>query len=629
MAASVTVDFNANVSRFTSAVDRATNDLNKFQSHTQRVSKNINNIFSSLGVGLSVAGLVAFAKSSIDAADKLNDLSKTTNLTVTQLTGLQLAAKQTGSDLDGIALSVSKLSVNMGKDPDKFKQLGVDARDPIEALKQLSDVLIGIEDPHKRDAVAAAALGKSWQTAAPLLALGSKAIGDIVAEGQRLSPHMEEMAKQANLLNDNLDVLGTASASAASGLLNKFMPSLIDTTTRMKELIVEGNTFAAMIRGFAGIGKLPWDAYFGTDAAITSKTMIVELQDKLTTMERALETGKGGGLINKWLHGSQDDLAKNIQLTKTQIEMLEKFGAKVDAKPPVATLTGTKTDPSKFLGDDSASKAMEANRKEWEKFLDERRKGAQESMEMDFQQIQRWKDLADPAAKYRKEIDNIKYSMEQTGGVSKQVGDANIKLLEDQIEKTKGAENKMSEVWKTFADNTQRTLADVLYKGFNGTFNDIGEMFKQMLLRMAADAAAAKIMLTLFGGKDSSGGNVVGLLSGLFPKKSANGSYFDGGVSRFAMGGVVNSPTPFRFASGGSFKNGLMGEAGPEAIIPLKRDSSGRLGVSGGGGTSINYAPIINIDARTDRAEVDRIVQRAVRQGNAELVEKLQRQGAI
>jgi phage-related minor tail protein len=42
---------------------------------------------------------------------------------------------------------------------------------------------------------------------------------------------------------------------------------------------------------------------------------------------------------------------------------------------------------------------------------------------------------------------------------------------------------------------------------------------------------------------------------------------------------VVNQPTLFKFAQG----TGLMGEAGPEAIMPLKRDSNGNLGVRAGG----------------------------------------------
>jgi lambda family phage tail tape measure protein len=53
------------------------------------------------------------------------------------------------------------------------------------------------------------------------------------------------------------------------------------------------------------------------------------------------------------------------------------------------------------------------------------------------------------------------------------------------------------------------------------------------------------------------------------------GIYSGAGISRHS-GTIVNSPTVFPFAKG----VGLMGEAGPEAILPLKRNSQGKLGVS-------------------------------------------------
>ena len=96
-------------------------------------------------------------------------------------------------------------------------------------------------------------------------------------------------------------------------------------------------------------------------------------------------------------------------------------------------------------------------------------------------------------------------------------------------------------------------------------------------------------------------------MSGLtaLTKGFVNGSYEDveanakGGVygasdyTAFAKGGaftnaVIDSPTFFKFAKGSGFGNGLMGEAGPEAIMPLKRSSDGSLGVdaTGVGGTT-------------------------------------------
>ena len=62
----------------------------------------------------------------------------------------------------------------------------------------------------------------------------------------------------------------------------------------------------------------------------------------------------------------------------------------------------------------------------------------------------------------------------------------------------------------------------------------------------------------------------------------ARGGVFASGreLTAFAQGGVVNRPTLFPFAKG----VGLMGEAGPEAILPLARGADGRLGVQAGGG---------------------------------------------
>ena len=60
----------------------------------------------------------------------------------------------------------------------------------------------------------------------------------------------------------------------------------------------------------------------------------------------------------------------------------------------------------------------------------------------------------------------------------------------------------------------------------------------------------------------------------------AKGLAFAGsGVVPYAKGGIVSKPTMFQYADGASGSFGLMGEAGAEAIMPLKRGPSGRLGV--------------------------------------------------
>lgn len=85
---------------------------------------------------------------------------------------------------------------------------------------------------------------------------------------------------------------------------------------------------------------------------------------------------------------------------------------------------------------------------------------------------------------------------------------------------------------------------------------------------------------------------------------NATGGVYGGGESyrAFAKGGaftnsIVTEPTHFRFAKGGGFGLGLMGEAGPEAIMPLKRAADGSLGVSAeglGGGTVVAMKVVVN-----------------------------------
>lgn len=81
-------------------------------------------------------------------------------------------------------------------------------------------------------------------------------------------------------------------------------------------------------------------------------------------------------------------------------------------------------------------------------------------------------------------------------------------------------------------------------------------------------------------------------------KLNANGNaYARNGIVPFAYGGVVNSPTLFKFANGGSMRTGIMGEAGPEAILPLSRGANGRLGVEAAGNMGATNI-VVNVDAK-------------------------------
>lgn len=106
----------------------------------------------------------------------------------------------------------------------------------------------------------------------------------------------------------------------------------------------------------------------------------------------------------------------------------------------------------------------------------------------------------------------------------------------------------------------------------------------------------------------------------------ANGGVWNNGVQMFANGGVVNSPTPFRHAGG----MGIMGEAGAEAIMPLKRGPDGKLGVAGGGGVVIHQN--FNFAANGDESVKRIIAQEAPKIANmtqSQIMDARRRGGAM
>jgi len=163
------------------------------------------------------------------------------------------------------------------------------------------------------------------------------------------------------------------------------------------------------------------------------------------------------------------------------------------------------------------------------------------------------------------------------------------------------------------AQNFGRSLDAALTRGaasgrsLDGVLSMIGS-------RLAGAATRAA------GGAIQSG--VTGLINSVLGAGSETG-YARGGVFRagrvqpFAAGGVVAAPTYFPMAGG----TGLMGEAGPEAILPLARGPDGRLGVAAGGASARPVSVTVNIATpdpgafRRSEAQVTASLARAVARG--------------
>ncbi|HEK0329385.1 TPA: phage tail tape measure protein, partial [Proteus mirabilis] len=107
------------------------------------------------------------------------------------------------------------------------------------------------------------------------------------------------------------------------------------------------------------------------------------------------------------------------------------------------------------------------------------------------------------------------------------------------------------------------------------------------LIRIAIQAQITNALTGLMGGFAGSGGATSGAKAGkVGVKANAKGDVYSSPSLSQYSNQVVSSPTLFAFAKGGTPNLGLMGEAGSEAIMPLKRGPDGSLGVRATGSNS-------------------------------------------
>ena len=186
-------------------------------------------------------------------------------------------------------------------------------------------------------------------------------------------------------------------------------------------------------------------------------------------------------------------------------------------------------------------------------------------------------------------IDFVKNNPKTVAGLEAQIT-ANENLLRIEEER-----KRMNDLVTDSMENGLMAMADGT-KTVSDAFRDmareiIAELYRILVVQQMVNAAKS-----FFG----------------FP--FADGGAFSGGsqIQAYADGGVVGSPTLFPMAGG---KTGLMGEAGPEAIMPLKRGANGKLGVQmeGGGGDNVVINQSFNFQANGDDS-VKKIIAQAAPQ---------------
>lgn len=188
-----------------------------------------------------------------------------------------------------------------------------------------------------------------------------------------------------------------------------------------------------------------------------------------------------------------------------------------------------------------------------------------------------------------------KMAMEALEAFQKQSELTTVSVGQQLQEALKQTTKDFNEMWGKGIEGAIDGFLEASIRGgdFGASLRKLGEDIVFTTLKM--------IILKQIMGMFGMGGGGAGLGAGLdigawnagfsFPTFANGGAFSHGHLVPFARGGVVHRPTIFPMATGA----GLMGERGPEAVMPLERDSHGRLGVVASGAAMEAPSVTVNV----------------------------------
>ena len=171
------------------------------------------------------------------------------------------------------------------------------------------------------------------------------------------------------------------------------------------------------------------------------------------------------------------------------------------------------------------------------------------------------------------------------------------------VQEFKKATDQMQEFAKAAAESIQSSFADFLFDPFKNGLKGMLSGFLNVIRRMIAEAAAATILQSLFGGFIGQGGFLGALAGALIPSGNTR-----------AMGGSVSAGTPY-----------LVGERGPEMFVP---GTSGNIVPNNKMG-GVTVSPVYNIDARGASADLQDALPGILAENNRRIFDELDRRYGI
>lgn len=652
---------------------RFTSDIGKAGAQMEKLQKSAAKMGAAAGAAITAAGaaLGYMVKQSIDAADAASKMAQSLGLSTEEMTRLQYAAGMSGVENEALSTGLSKLAKTAadaasgsGAAADAFRAIGVDVKDAAGNLRPMSELVAEVsekfstyEDSAAKTALAQEFFGKSGAKMIPFLNAGKSGLSEMAKESDLLGATLSTKAgKEAEAFNDNLSRLKLVATGAANTLASELLPGLAGVTTSMVEAAKESSAFREQIAVFAkalSYFTIPLEALvvFGANVGYTFTQLgkdVVALSEAFD----ALETGGFTGAKNVLFKRGQDaeDARKKIDaFSESVLKAGEMFRKSFDKSATGVIQQADYSNEGRAYAAKIAAPAVAAA---------EKIKGAKETIEKQLQGIRQayqgslgdlradfaneaseaasrmgslsWADDQDEAARIfkatRTPAEEYAAALENINRLKAQgafFGDTYQRAIAAEAEKFKSAMGSMQTDVEKFTEsareNIQKSLGDQLFSAMQGKFSDIGQAFTQMLQRIIAEAAAANITKWLFGsGGNGSGGSSIGswiATAGKFLGFFADGAAFGGGV--------VNTPTAFATRGG----VGVMGEAGPEAVMPLVRGADGRLGVQASGGGAPSVTNVYNVSTGVTRGELVSALQLMAGQLRGETEMRFRRAG--
>lgn len=593
--------------------------------------------FAALGVGLSAGAIGAFLKGAIDQADAMGKLATRTGIAANQLQAFVNAGKladvsqsQLTSGLRVFARTQSEAADGVATYADAYAKLGVAVTNQDGSLKasdkllgEIADKFADLPNGPEKAAVAMDIFGRSGAQMITLLNGGSEALQ---AFGYEVS---ENFAQNAEYFNDEITKMQIGFEKIAFELTDRLLPALLNTFD------VFGKIFST---------EADWDQFFNLVVSGFNSIAIAALgtgRFMEETLRYYFALFKAVDLIRRFdFEGLKENsesyrqgFGERFQRNIEQFRQLAGAGFQAPSDYGGGNADNTFSTSRSASSAASAVKANSERERLEQQILQARERqleAAAAALTADKEQIsllnQRLTSLAlersilqeaDATKRIQLESEQRRnaiyaaYSEQLRQGVSIEQSLLAAKAL--QLELGNEQITTQQQLAEAIAQTAQES------KSFDESFRDglerMGDLADNLGQRLSSAVGQfsdsfADFLITGKQNFQEFAASLLSDLSRIFMRfamvnaikaaiGSATGNVFETGkVIPYAKGGIVNRPTLFPMANG----MGLMGEAGPEAVLPLKRHANGRLGVESSGGSG---GVVVNVDARGTAVEGD------------------------